>query len=340
MKTVLVIGASGNMGAPLCPLLVEKGYEVHAIVGEIVKKKTPGVTYHLLDAMNDDVLKAFLAQGFDAVVDFMTYRNADVLKKRLPMLLGSAGQYVLFSSYRVYADGAKLATETSPRLSDALPQDDPWRHRTGYAQAKCVMEDLLHAGTQKNWTVLRPTSVYSQKRIPLVTWTKTEVVDRAYAGRKILLPREVMPVKANIVRDADAAKMIAGIVLNESALGEIYNVCSTENPTWNEILDFYRSEIGLEAEFCGEKEFPQIVYGANLPKGKEAWLAEKLNWWENIYTYGRIYDMDVDNTKILKAAGLKKEDLTPIREGLSLALKGAIPGVYRNMDRYLETLGK
>ena len=96
-------------------------------------KKTPGVTYHLLDAMNDDVLKAFLAQGFDAVVDFMTYRYADVLKKRLPMLLGSAGQYVLFSSYRVYAEGAKLATETSPRLSDVLPQDDPWRHRTGYA---------------------------------------------------------------------------------------------------------------------------------------------------------------------------------------------------------------
>ena len=327
MKKVLVIGATGNMGTPLCPLLVNAGYEVHAIAGEIGKNTTPGVTYHLANAMDHDVLQGFLDRKFDAIVDFMVYRAPGFFAERLPRMLGATGQYVLFSSYRVYADSREILTETSPRLSDALAPDDPWRSRAGYAQAKCAMEDMLHASPLQNWTALRPVNVYSPKRIPLVTWTKTEVAERAYAGKKLLLPREAMPVRANIICCEDAAKMIAGVVLNEKAFGEIYNVASSENPTWNEILDFYHDEIGLEAELCDAKDFPQIVYGDSL--------ASKLDWWNNIFWYSRVYDLDVDNTKILQATGLRREDLTPVREGLARMLKGAIPKTYRNMDAFL-----
>lgn len=330
MKKVLIIGGTGTMGRYLCPLLAQKGYEVDAIAGEI-KADDNGVRYHLANAMDNRVLEQFLSRGYDAVVDFMWYRDIQQYESRYQRFLNETDHYFALSSYRVYADSPHASlTESSPRLSESLDACDRWRHSTGYAQIKCAMEDLLTASGGQNWTILRPTVVYCPGRLPLLTWSKGEVALRAYAGKKIVLPREALDKKTTLVWGEDVAKMICGLIFNPVAKKQIYNIATAETLTWGEILDHYQNTLGLEAELCDTEDFFRIITGGNPSK-------KILKWAEFILYYDRLYDRSVDNSKVLRDAGLKQENLMPIRKGLTLAAEGVIPKDFYTLDAYLES---
>lgn len=328
MKKVLVIGGTGTMGRYLCPLLAQKGYEVDAIAGEI-KKDGDGVRYHFADALDNGVLKQYLSQGYDAVVDFMWYRDISLYESRYRMFLNQTDHYFALSSYRVYADSPDAPlTETSPRLSESLDACDRWRKSTGYAQVKCGMEDILTGSDGKNWTILRPTVVYCPGRMPLMTWSKNEVALRAYAAKKIVIPREALDKKTTMVWGEDVAKMIGGLMFNPVAKKEIYNVATAESLTWGEILEHYQKTFGLQAELCDTEQFFRLITGQN-PSEKV------LDWANNILYYDRLYSRSVDNSKVLRDAGLSQQDLMPIRKGLTLAAEGIIPNDFYTMDAYL-----
>ncbi|MBR2634757.1 MAG: NAD-dependent epimerase/dehydratase family protein [Clostridia bacterium] len=329
MKKVLVIGGTGTMGRYLCPLLAQKGYEVDAIAGEI-KKDSDGIRYHFANALDNRVLEQYLSKGYDAVVDFMWYRDISSYESRYRMFLNSTDHYFALSSYRVYADSPNAPlTEDSPRLSESLHPCDIWHQSTGYAQIKCRMEDLLTSSKEKNWTILRPTVVYCPGRVPLVTWSKNEIVLRAYAGKKIVLPYEALDKKTTMIWGEDVAKMIGGLMFHPAAKREIYNVATAETLTWGEVLAYYQSTLGLEAEFCDTEDFLRLIAGENPSESK-------LNWAKFILHYDRLYHRSVDNSKVLRDAGLKQEELMPIREGLRLAAKGILPKDFDRLDAYLE----
>ncbi len=329
MKKVLVIGGTGTMGGYLCPLLAQKGYEVDAIAGEI-KKDSNGVRYHLANALDNEVLKQFLSQGYDAVVDFMWYSDIDLYWSRYKMFLNETDHYFALSSYRVYADSPNgPLTETSPRLSESLDSCDMWHHNTGYAQIKCEMEDILTASGGENWTILRPTVVYCPGRMPLLTWSKNEVALRAYAGKKIVLPREALDKKTTMVWGEDVAKMICGLMFNPSAKKEIYNIATAETLTWGEVLEHYQKTLGLEAEFCDTEDFLRIITAADPSENK-------LKWAKFILYYDRLYNRSVDNSKVLRDSGLKQQELMPIRKGLTLAAEGILPDDFYTLDAYLK----
>ncbi len=329
MKKVLVIGGTGTMGGYLCPLLAQKGYQVDAIAGEI-KKDCNGVHYYFADALDNRVLEQFLSKGYDAVVDFMWYRDLALYESRYQMFLDRTDHYFSLSSYRVYADSPNAPlTETSPRLSESLDRSDDWHHNTGYAQIKCKMEDILTGSRRQNWTILRPTVVYCPGRMPLLTWSKNEVALRAYAGKKIVLPREALDKKTTMVWGEDVAKMICGLMFNPIAKKEIYNIATAETLTWGEVLEHYQKTFGLEAEFCNTEDFFRIITGNNPSEND-------LKWAKFILYYDRLYDRSVDNSKVLKDSGLKQQELMPIRKGLTLAAEGSIPKDFYALDAYLK----
>ena len=329
MKKVLVIGGTGTMGRYLCPLLAAKGYQVDAIAGEIIKD-CDGVRYHFANAMDNQVLSQFLSQGYDAVVDFMWYRDIDLYKSRYKMLLNQTDHYFALSSYRVYADSPNAPlTESSPRLAEALDPCDPWRNNMGYAQIKCKIEDLITESNENSWTILRPTVVYCPGRMPLLTWSKNEVALRAYSGKKIVFPRQALDVKTTMVWGEDVAKMIGGLMFNPVAKKEIYNIATAETLTWGQVLEHYQATLGLKVEFCDIEEFFHIITGENPSK-------KVLIWANDILYYDRLYNRSVDNSKVLKDAGLKQEDMMPIRKGLDLAIEGIIPKDFYTLDAYLK----
>lgn len=331
MKKVLVIGGTGTMGQYLCPLLVQKGCEVHAIAGEI-KKDQPGIRYYFANALDNTVLESFLKNHYDAVVDFMWY-DIELYKSRYSMFLQHTDHYFAISSYRVYARSDAPLTEESPRLPEVLDPEDPWMHAAGYAQTKCQMEDLLQQSAGDNWTVLRPTVVYCPGRMPLVTWSNNEVALRAYSERKIVLPREAMEKTTTLVWAEDVARMIVGLMFQPWTKREIYNIATAETMTWGEILSCYNEYFGLEAHLCETEEYFQMICGSN-PEQK------KINQRKFLLYYDRLYNRSVDNRKVLEAAGMIQSELMPMREGLKLSIGKNIPGFCNTMDRFLEGVGK
>ena len=327
MKKVLVIGGTGTMGQYLCPILAEMGYEVDAIAGEI-KKDTPCIKYYFANALDNTVLQSFLSKHYDAVVDFMWY-DAELFKSRYTMFLQNTDHYFALSSYRVYAQSDKPLTESSPRLSEALDADDVWMHSTGYAQTKCLMEDLLQKSDYNNWTALRPTVVYCPGRMPLVTYSKNEVALRAYSGREFVLPREAMTKTTTLVWGHDVARMIAGLIFNEQAKREIYNTATAETMTWGEVLDCYSEMFGLKAHFCDTDEYFKMICENSTDQNY-------INKKRFLFYYDRMYNRSVDNSKVLKAAGIKQSELMPMRKGLELSVGKNIPVFCKTMGSFLK----
>ena len=331
MKKVLVIGGTGTMGQYLCPILAQKGFEVDAIAGEI-RKDQPGIHYCFANALDNTVLESFLKKHYDAVVDFMWY-DAQTYQGRYAMFLQHTDHYFVLSSYRVYAQSDKPLTEQSPRLAEMLDPDDEWMHAAGYAQTKCLMEDLLQQSGSCNWTILRPTVVYCPGRMPLVTWSNNEVALRAYSGRKIVLPGEAMDKTTTLVWAEDVAKMIAGLMFREEAKREIYNIATAETMTWGEVLGCYNELFGLEAHLCDTDAYFKMICGDN-PTPKQ------INQRKFLLYYDRLYNRSMDNSKVLQAAGMTQDELMPMRKGLELSIGKNIPGFCHTMDRFLEGAGQ
>ena len=321
-KRVLVIGGTGIMGIYLCPKLIECGYEVDAITIEM-RKPCPEVNYIFADAMNDAVLTEIVKNGsYDAIVDFMWY-TAETFAPRMDMLLSSTSHYFLTSSYRVYADSGKTPlTEESPRLYEVLT-DPEFFETENYAREKSLMENMLLKSSYSNWTVLRPTVVYSIDNYPLVCFSRKILTARAKQGKKLILPRDVMDKSTTMIWAGDVAKMISGLMFKENVKREMYTVGTKETITWGELYEFYHEEIGLEAELIGTEDFLEKIY----TRRKDRWL---------IFT-DRLYDRAVDNSKILRDSGVSESELMSVRDGLRLVLSLAsedYPMEYK-MDEYL-----
>jgi nucleoside-diphosphate-sugar epimerase len=62
MKRVLVTGATGFIGYFTLPLLLEKGYEVHAVSSQPVKKSEPGYFWHNTDLLDPKQASDLLAR--------------------------------------------------------------------------------------------------------------------------------------------------------------------------------------------------------------------------------------------------------------------------------------
>jgi len=61
MKRVLVTGAEGFIGMHLLPLLIEKGYEVHAVSFPNARPQADKVSWHQADLMNERDIEKLLA---------------------------------------------------------------------------------------------------------------------------------------------------------------------------------------------------------------------------------------------------------------------------------------
>jgi len=120
--------------------------------------------------------------------------------------------------------------------------------------------------------------------------------------------------------------MIANLLFLPEAKREIYTLGSAETMTWGEILDFYHETYGLEAELCGTEEYLDLFYGNDEARRRKM---------KFVLCYDRLYNRVIDNSKVLKATGLRQCDMMPIRKGLVLASEGILPAACLTMDQIL-----
>ena len=95
--------------------------------------------------------------------------------------------------------------------------------------------------------------------------------------------------------------------MKEKAFGEAFTVSSAQNLTWGEVADIYTELSGAKFNWVDNERYIE----------EYPWLKD--NPW--ILKYDRLFDRKIDNSKILKVTGLKKEDFTSIRDGIKYELE-------------------
>jgi nucleoside-diphosphate-sugar epimerase len=328
-EKVLVLGASGAMARYMIPFLAENGCQVDGLALDKVESKYSNVKYYQGNAKELNVLREFLPKRYDAIVDFLTYPTSEI-PFYLPQLLDNTDHYIFLSSGRVYDNLEKPVKETSPRLLDS--SNDPLLlNSDDYCMYKARGENLLFSWKRKNWTIVRPSTTYSYLRYQLVTLEAANTVGRAFAGKKVVVPEQAKDKPASLSWGGDAGKMIGKLLFCDAALGEAFNVNSAESHTWGEIADYYKDICDLDAVWVDKEDYLKILNPDPYSLGTR-WQLE----------YARLFDREVDNSKVLTVTGMKQNELMPLYDGLKMEI-ARTPKDYpwpnnQRMDDYLAAM--
>jgi nucleoside-diphosphate-sugar epimerase len=251
---ILFIGGTGLISSACSELAVKRGHDVY-ILNRSASRKYPipeGATHLQADVHGDGAHLASLLAGhrFDAVVDFIAF-TVDDIERELRLFRERTGQFVFISSASAYQKPPKHY-----RITEETPLENPyWK----YSQDKILCEArLMQAYREEKFpvTIIRPSLTYGPSQIPLVgaswlhPWT---IIDRMKRGQKVIVPGDGTSLWV-LTWNADFAKGLVGLLGNEKAVGEAFQITSDEVLSWDQIfLEAYQA---LEVE-------PNVVHIAS-----------------------------------------------------------------------------
>lgn len=245
MSSILVIGGTGNMGRPLVRSMVECGHSVSVVcrrkVVECDTKRLAdgGGGYFYGDAKDRSFMGDVLKRHYDAVVDFCIY-TSDEFRERMGAFLDSTDQYVALSTAAVYADTPAPKNESSPRYIEVDPPQEGTEKWYWYCYEKARIEDMLFNSGRRNWTIVRPGVTMNANHIGWGNWWNDNWCGRIIRGRRVAVEEDMLDYKSSLSSGAQVASLIGGVVGNQKAKGEVFNVCSQEVWSWRELLDAYK----------------------------------------------------------------------------------------------------
>ncbi|GIH15460.1 NAD-dependent epimerase/dehydratase family protein [Rugosimonospora africana] len=240
---VLYIGGTGTISASCVRLSVETGMRVsvlnrgHNAAGRIL----PDAVETLVADVNDDASLAAAVGGrtFDAVVNFLSYDAADA-RRMVAFFDGRTRQYVHISSGSIYAKPVWQIP-----ISESTPTA-PNPHLE-YARGKWRAEQALyeaHTSDSFPLTVVRPSHTYDDGNPPLPGgWT---AVDRIARGDEIPVHGDGTSLWT-LTHAEDFAQGLVGLLGNPRALGETFNITSSDVYTWDQIYTIVAEALGVEA---------------------------------------------------------------------------------------------
>ncbi len=337
MEKILVLGGTGAMGVYLVPELLKKGYKVDVCSLDDCTSDDPNLTYYKINVMDIENLKKMLANGYDAIVDFMIYVTAHHdFKDRYELFLKNTKHYIYLSTYRIYADEEHPVKETSPRLLETSRDEKFLAARDNeYSLYKAEGEDTLRNSPYNNFTIIRPSITYSKRRFQLTTLEANVLIKRIRENKVVALPEGALDKEACMTWAGDSAKFYASVILNPKAYGETYSFATAEHHTWREIAEYYKKIAGLRYVGIPDEDYLKILSGGVNYDGLSYQLF-----------YDREFDRVMDNSKILALAGMSQSEMTPLYDGLKREYD-ALPAdaftakndVSDRMSRYLAEKG-
>ena len=243
---ILFIGGTGIISSACADLAIARGHELF-VLNRSMSRKIPvpeGATLLQGDVYNEEArLATVLADHhFDAVVDYIAFTANDI-ERDLRLFRGKTDQFVFISSASAYQKPVQ-----NYLITEETPLENPYWQ---YSRNKMASENRLMEAYQKEGfpvTIIRPSHTYGPTEIPfgVTSWRHPwTVVDRMKRGQKVIVPGDGTSLWV-LTWNADFAKGLVGLLGNEQAIGEAFQITSDEVLSWDQIhLEVYQA-LGLE----------------------------------------------------------------------------------------------
>jgi nucleoside-diphosphate-sugar epimerase len=243
---ILFIGGTGIISSACADLAIARGHELF-VLNRSMSRKIPvpeGATLLQGDVYNEEArLATVLAHHhFDAVVDYIAFTANDI-ERDLRLFRGKTDQFVFISSASAYQKPVQ-----NYLITEETPLENPYWQ---YSRNKIASENRLMEAYQKEGfpvTIIRPSHTYGPTEIPfgVTSWRHPwTVVDRMKRGQKVIVPGDGTSLWV-LTWNADFAKGLIGLLGNEQAIGEAFQITSDEVLSWDQIhLEVYQA-LGLE----------------------------------------------------------------------------------------------
>ncbi len=236
---VLFIGAGGNISEDCAALLHARGHE---IVG--LTRGRSGLPDYCRPVIADRKDRGAMRGAFgqaaaDVVVNFLGYDVADVALD-YEMLAGRIRQYIFISTAAAYV---------KPPLSLPVTEREPLGNRFwDYAKKKEACERWLWERRDRDGfpvTIVRPSHTYSPRWFPnLMGSAARTLAIRLEAGKPVFVPDDGRNLWT-LTASSDFAAGFAGLVGNESDIGEAFHITSDEALSWVEIIEETGRALGV-----------------------------------------------------------------------------------------------
>ncbi|HEY3475754.1 MAG TPA: SDR family oxidoreductase [Anaerolineales bacterium] len=271
---ILFIGGTGIISSACSDLAVARGHELY-LLNRFVSRKLPvphGATVLQADIYADEShLAALLANHrFDAVVDYLAYGVNDI-ERDLRLFRDKTDQFVFISSASAYQKPVK-----DYLITEETPLENPY---WDYSRNKIACENrLMQAYREEGFptTIIRPSHTYGPTQIPFGVsswqhpWT---VIDRMQRGQKVIVPGDGTSLWV-LTWSADFAKGLVGLLGNQQAIGEAFQITSDEVLSWNQIhLEVYQA-LGLEPSII---HIPSDLIAMYHPHSLGSLIGDKAN---------------------------------------------------------------
>ena len=300
MKKVLLIAGGGTLGRYTAEELLNLGHCVDIICLEDKISDNDNLRYYKARATVEYLEELFRQTHYDGIVNFIHYENYKDYIPYHELLSKSTDHLIFLSSYRVYADVQHPITESAPQLIDVITDDPLFHEKEDYALSKSRAERFLANNPHpKNWTIVRPVISFSDRRLDINMVSGHTVIDAAKEGKPVQLPLEAKNLTAGLDWAGNSGKLIANLLFKKECIGEAYTISSAQNLTWAEVVDIYTELLSVQFNWVP----------ADYP-------CDTWHWYDD-----RAYDRKIDNSKVMKATGLKSTDFKSIKEGVCIELK-------------------
>jgi nucleoside-diphosphate-sugar epimerase len=254
---VLYIGGTGTISASCVRLSVETGMRVTVLNRgrNASDRHVPDSVETLIADVNDDaaLAAAIGERSFDAVVNFVSFDVTDA-RRMVSLFASRTKQYLHISSGSIYTKPVQQVPISESTPTGPNPPLD-------YATAKWRAEQVLYDAYLSDGfplTIVRPSHTYDDANPPLPGgWT---AVDRIARGEEIAVHGDGTSLWT-LTHAEDFAVGLVGLLGNPRAVGETFNITSSDVYTWDQIYTIIAEALGVQAKLVhvASEMFPLVA---------------------------------------------------------------------------------
>lgn len=215
-----------------------------------------GIKCCIGDRHDADALKQ-IEGDYDVIVDFCAYEKGDI-RLVAEQLRGRFRRYIFISTCDVYRKGTgQILTEESPLEERVFPGPEG-----AYIAGKVALErELAECAREYGfaYTSIRPSFIYGEENYAPREGIYFQWIEKA---GQILHPVDATG-EFQMVYVGDCAEIILRVCARTESGGQIYNVCGTENVTyerWKEVLSRAVEKpfvgVGIDVAQVCERQIP------------------------------------------------------------------------------------